>query len=162
MKNLLLSFIIIVILTSAKKPKHNMGQNADFKCIEASEQTLYPGIYGAATSNSFKIKLVVLRKFKLKLDSAFAKGKVEKYVIGRNKIQYDSFIFLKPKDTIDLFFNFRDYPLMPNGENMGESSKNGLPPIKINHNQALLKYFGGKNKWLIINNITKKEEIFAP
>ena len=151
------------LLSGFKPVKPVVSKNKDFQVVSASSQATFGGVAGSPVTTLYKVRIKALRSFTLTSDSAFAEGRIEKFHILRDSFSTVSSLSVKKGKTIEIVFEVKtetemggsDYQLKIPGSRVAK------PPF-ANENGVIIRYKGGKSKYLIIKKIEKKPDILMP
>ena len=156
-----LSILLTAFLALSFKPVK--VKNKDFQVISATKQTIYGGVAGSPVTTSFVIRLKALRSFTLTADSLFSDNKADRFGIMKDSFNQVDVMKVKKGQTIDIVASIKtatemggsDYQLKIPG------SPDSITPKEVAEG-VMLRYYGGKNKCLIIKTVIKKQDIFMP
>lgn len=160
MKHLYL--IIVIFLLSSFQVK-KVEKNLDFTFVSGTYQSLYGGVAGSGSSTTYSFKLKANRTFKMVCDSAFAMGKIDALYIFKDSVNRVSSMSIKKGTTYNFVLYIKSESQIGGGDfqQIIPGSRDAKKP-KNQTGALILRYKGGKNKYLNINGLTKLDPIFAP
>jgi hypothetical protein len=137
-------------------------KNRDFKVIKTEKQVLYGGLPGSPVVAHYSIQLKVRRNFSIELDSAWADGKIDQLFVAIDSFNSDTKAEFKKGEIVNLYFDIKTESEIGGGDYQYKlpGSLEAKPPIEVKKG-ILLRYSGGKRKYLTINDISNLEPIFG-
>lgn len=152
--------LLLVLLSSFTAIKTG---NKDFKVLSASSQTVYGGAAGSPVTTQYIIRLKALRCFTMSKDSAYAEGKIDVFQIVNGESTQSDKMKLKKGNLLTLMFTIvtpsdmggADYQMKFPGSPLAQApiaSKSGV----------VIRYKGGKSRYLVVEDIKVTEPVIAP
>ncbi|NQW41905.1 MAG: hypothetical protein HQ463_00535 [Bacteroidetes bacterium] len=157
--NILLLLIPLIGVTSKVK----FGKNLDFEVIKATKQTIVGGVYGSPMVTNYTLNLKALRTFTIVTDSGYAEGKIDNLNITNDSNQIVKKAICKKGKSYVLYFSIIT-PIETNSNFPSDvfvGSREQKIPIKSSTG-ILMRYKGGKSKYLVLSKIVTNETVYAP
>lgn len=138
-------------------------KNKDFQVISATKQTSFGGVAGSPVSTNYLIKIIALRTMTLKADSIFAEGRIDRFYILKDSFNLLNSLKLTKGKTIEISVTIKSDSEMGGGDYQIKipGSRATNPPFAV-ENSIIMRYSGGKNKYLTIRSVQKKPDILMP
>lgn len=152
--------LLIFTLCSGKSPE---SCNRDFSVIRAEKQSLFGGVAGSASVTVYTVTLKSRRSFTFTPDTAWAEGKKDGIYIEIDSFNRAGTLKVRKGQMLRVRFEIRSESTMGGGDYQlhDPGSPAGTPPVK-HRSEAMLRYSGGKCKYLFFKDIKMLETIYAP
>jgi hypothetical protein len=131
--------------------------------ISAYSQTSFGGIAGSPVTTLYIIRIKALRSFTLVADSIFAENRIEAFRILKDSFHLSDTCQMKKGMVIELTVSIRKEATMGGGDHQEliPGSRITEPPFAPG-NGVLVRYRGGKSKYLLIKTVQKKPDLLMP
>lgn len=159
-----ISSLYIFLIFIAGSGCTSIYKSGNFKVVDATENVIFPGVYGSPISHHFLVYAISKKKQNLQMDSFWAEEYREagrlRFADGRNYTGV-----LNKGDT--LLFDLYYFEAMPNQfpEEIRSITGSGKeePPIK-HKGKVLFRYTadGAKAKYYSVDTFRKIDNIYAP
>lgn len=155
-----MGLILSLTLCAYRAPK---SCKKDLQLLSAEKQTIFGGVAGSPVVTIYKFKLKAKRSFTFHADTAWAEGKYDAMRIDTDSLGIVSALHLKKGQILTMHFEIRSESSMGGGDYQitDPGSPQGKAPVK-HQDEVVVRYKGGKCKYLFISNIKTIETIFAP
>jgi hypothetical protein len=155
-----LVLLFLAALTLSFKPKKAVKE---FTLVSATQQATYGGVEGSPIVTRYTIKLKALTAFTMTCDSAYAAGRMDKFIILGDSSQDLDKLKLKKGKVLTIAFDI----VVPSetGYNNYVGRFNGSPEVKVPVSSAtgvVLRYKGGKSKYFGVAQIFTQPSVYAP
>lgn len=156
-------YLILGIFFLCSFQSKKIEKNLDFTFVSGTYQSLYGGVAGSGSSTTYTIKLKANRSFKMICDSAFAMGKIDAIYIVKDSVSQVGSMSIKKGMMYNFVLHIKSESQIGGGDfqQVIPGSRDAKKP-KNQTGALILRYKGGKNKYLNINGLTKLDPIFAP
>lgn len=154
-------FFIAILTLFSFTPRKEV--NKDLVLVSAVKQTIIGGVAGSPAITRYTIKVKSKRSFTIISDSAFAEGKIAMFEIQKDSFTATSQKYLKKGYTAVIGFSLV-IPTEMGGSNYPviiEGSPSAKCPI-ASGTGVVIRYKGGKSKYLDITKIKESETLYAP
>ncbi|MEZ4804690.1 MAG: hypothetical protein R2852_04190 [Bacteroidia bacterium] len=137
-------------------------KNRDFKVLKTEKQVIYGGLPGSPVVAHYSIQVKARRDFQIELDSGWADGKIDQLFVSIDSFHSDTKAELKKGEIVNLYFDIKTESEIGGGDYQYKvpGSLDAKPPIELKKG-ILIRYSGGKHKYLTINDISILEPIFG-